>query len=108
MIAMALACRPRLLLADEPTTALDVTVRQQIVDLLTSLQRKYRLSYLFITHDLAVMRAMAHRVIVMKSGRIVEAGDTLEVLNAPSHPYTQSLLASSLMTPHWSLQEKIA
>jgi microcin C transport system ATP-binding protein len=96
-IARALAVQPELLVLDEPTSALDVSIQKQVLNLLTNLQKKYELTYLFITHDLAVMRAMAHRVIVMKSGRIVETGDTLGVLRTPSHPYTQSLLASSLV-----------
>jgi microcin C transport system ATP-binding protein len=100
--------QPELLVLDEPTSALDVSIQKQVLNLLTNLQKKYQLSYLFITHDLAVMKAMAHRVIVMKSGRIVEAGDTMDVLHAPSHPYTQSLLASSLMVPQADVQEKIA
>jgi len=82
---------------DEPTSALDVSIQQQVLNLLTRLQKKYHLTYLFITHDLAVMRAMAHRVAVMKSGRIVEMGDTMAVLQAPVHAYTQALLAASIV-----------
>jgi microcin C transport system ATP-binding protein len=94
MIATALACRPRLLLADEPTTALDVTVRRQILDLLDVLQAEYGLALLFITHDLPLVRRYAHRVAVMQQGKVVEAGAVEAVFTAPQHPYTRMLLQS--------------
>jgi oligopeptide/dipeptide ABC transporter ATP-binding protein len=95
MIAMALAGGPRLLIADEPTTALDVTVQKQILDLLDRLRRELRLGLLFITHDVGVVAQVADRVTVMYAGRIVEEGPVSEVLRAPRHPYTQGLLAAS-------------
>ena len=98
MIAMALACRPRLLLADEPTTALDVTIRAQIVELLLELQRdeaqKRGMAVLLITHDLNLVRHFAHRVAVMEKGVLVESGPVDELFGAPQHPYTQRLLQS--------------
>ena len=93
MIAMALIASPDLLIADEPTTALDVTVQRAILDLLRSLQRKYRMGIIFITHDLGVVAQVADRVAVMYHGEIVEQGDAQEVLHHPRHPYTQGLLA---------------
>jgi peptide/nickel transport system ATP-binding protein len=95
MIAMALAGGPRLLIADEPTTALDVTVQKQILELLDGLRRELKLGLLFITHDLGVVAQVAERIAVMYAGRIVEQGRTREVLSAPRHPYTQGLLRAS-------------
>jgi oligopeptide/dipeptide ABC transporter ATP-binding protein len=95
MIAMALAGRPKVLIADEPTTALDVTVQKQILELLDRLRREMGLGLLFITHDLGVVARIADRVAVMYAGRIIEQGPTRQVLEAPLHPYTQGLLAAS-------------
>jgi microcin C transport system ATP-binding protein len=94
MIAMALACRPRLLIADEPTTALDVTIQAQILALLDELQAEMGMALLFITHDLNLVRRFTHRVGVMERGKLVESGPTAEVFEQPQHRYTQSLLAS--------------
>jgi peptide/nickel transport system ATP-binding protein len=94
LIAMALINRPRLLIADEPTTALDVTVQAQILALLAELQCEYGLAMLFISHDLAVVGEVASRVAVMREGLIVETGPMLNVLTRPRHEYTQSLLAA--------------
>ncbi|MEM8632324.1 MAG: ABC transporter ATP-binding protein [Pseudomonadota bacterium] len=94
MIAMALANGPELLIADEPTTALDVTIQAQILDLLAELKAAEGMSLLFITHDLGIVRKIADRVCVMKDGEIVETGPTAEIFNAPQHPYTQMLLAA--------------
>jgi oligopeptide/dipeptide ABC transporter ATP-binding protein len=95
MIAMALAAGPRILIADEPTTALDVTVQKQILELLAKLRRELQLSLLFITHDLGVVAQVADRVAVMYAGRVVEHGPVMEVLRAPSHPYTAGLLRAA-------------
>ncbi len=94
-IARALVLKPELILLDEPTSSLDVSVQQQVLQLLAELQRKYGMAYLFISHDLAVIRAMAHRVMVMKDGKVVESGRTEEVLSNPRQPYTQRLLAAA-------------
>ncbi len=94
MIAIALSCEPRLLIADEPTTALDVTIQAQILDLLVSLQRQHGMALLLITHDLGVIAEVCDRVVVMYGGQIVETGPTEEILTRPEHPYTQGLLAS--------------
>jgi microcin C transport system ATP-binding protein len=94
MIAMALACKPRLLLADEPTTALDVSLRGQILDLLDDLQKKTSMAVLMITHDLNLVRRFAQRVLVMENGHLVEQGAVSEVFAHPQHPYTQRLIAS--------------
>ena len=94
MIAMALACNPRLIIADEPTTALDVTIQAQILDLLRNLKDKINSSIMFITHDLGVIAEMADYVVVMYAGRIVEQGTAEEIFAHPAHPYTIGLMAS--------------
>ena len=94
MIAIALSCEPRLLIADEPTTALDVTIQAQILDLLVELQQARGMALLLITHDLGVIGEVCDRVVVMYGGQIVETGTTEEILTRPEHPYTQGLLAS--------------
>ena len=94
MIAMALACRPRLLIADEPTTALDVSVRSQILDLLDHLQYRFGMAVLLISHDLEAVRRFADRVLVMEKGVVVEQGEAKQVLSEPQHAYTQKLLNS--------------
>lgn len=94
MIAMAMACNPEILIADEPTTALDVTVQAQILDLMLKLQQEFHSAIMMITHDLGVIAEMAHRVVVMYAGRIVEEAPTLELFEHPRHPYTQGLMGS--------------
>ena len=94
-IARAMVLRPRLLVLDEPTSALDMTVQVQIVNLLRDLQRKYDLAYLFISHDLKVIRAMSHKIIVMKQGNVVEYGAAKDIFEAPQTEYTQTLLAAA-------------
>ncbi len=94
LIAMALACRPALVIADEPTTALDVTIQAQILDLLREMKASLNLSLLLITHDLGVIAETADRVAVMYAGRIVETGAVRDVFRQPQHPYTRGLLAS--------------
>jgi len=94
MIAMALVCRPTLLIADEPTTALDVTIQAQILELLDSLRRQYNLSMILISHDLGVIAEVAENVAVMYAGKIVEIGPAMDVFHNPKHPYTQGLLHS--------------
>jgi peptide/nickel transport system ATP-binding protein len=94
MIAMALACEPRLLIADEPTTALDVTIQAQILDLMRELQRKTGTAIVLITHDLGVVAEMAERVVVMYAGRKVEEASVFELFARPRHPYTRGLLHS--------------
>ncbi|MHA6345688.1 ABC transporter ATP-binding protein [Roseivivax sp. CAU 1761] len=99
MIACAMAGTPRLLIADEPTTALDVTLQAQILRLLRDQRRTHDLSILMITHDLSIVQAFADRVAVMYAGRIVEEGPTAEVMAAPAHPYTRALIRCSLLEP---------
>lgn len=92
MIAMAIACKPQILIADEPTTALDVSVQKSILDLLKELQAEMGMSILFITHDISVVAAISHKVIVMNKGEIVESGEVQQILHNPRHPYTKALM----------------
>ena len=94
MIAMALACEPELLIADEPTTALDVTIQTQILNLINELKTKLNMAVIFITHDLGVVAETCDKVMVMYGGKIVESGDVRSVFENPKHPYTQGLLQS--------------
>jgi len=94
MIAMALSCNPSLLIADEPTTALDVTIQAQVLDLMNALRRDFKTAIMFITHDLGVIASMADDVIVMYLGKIVESGSVRDIFHRPQHPYTQGLLGS--------------
>ncbi|UQZ35665.1 ABC transporter ATP-binding protein [Paenibacillus sp. PK3_47] len=99
VIAMALACKPGILLCDEPTTALDVTVQRQIIETITRLQQELGFAMVFVTHNLAVAAALCSRLAVMKKGEIVEAGDTLSLLHNPQNPYTRMLINSVLPLP---------
>lgn len=92
MIAMAIACRPKLLIADEPTTALDVTIQAQIIELLLELQQQENMALVLITHDLALVAEAAHHIIVMYAGQVAESGKASDIFRAPRHPYTQALL----------------
>ena len=94
MIAMAIACKPKLLIADEPTTALDVTVQKEILELLKELQRETKMSMIFISHDLSLVSELADRVLVMYKGEIVEQGTTTQIFNSPKHIYTKALFNS--------------
>lgn len=93
MIAMALACRPRLLIADEPTTALDVTIQKQIIDLLKQIRKSREMALMLITHNFGIISGLCEKVIVMFRGKIVECGKTEDVLRNPQHPYTKALIA---------------
>ena len=93
MIAMALSCHPRILVADEPTTALDVTIQAQILDLMQRLKEQLEMSIILITHNFGIVDGFADRLIVMYRGDIVESGSTEEVLSDPQHPYTKALIA---------------
>jgi microcin C transport system ATP-binding protein len=98
-IARALVLKPALILLDEPTSALDRTVQRQVVELLRSLQQKYNLTYLFISHDLAVVKALSHQLMVIRQGQVVEQGEAETVFAAPRHPYTRQLLEAAFLTP---------
>jgi ABC-type oligopeptide transport system ATPase subunit len=94
-IARALALKPRFIVADEPVSALDVSVGAQIVNLLAQLQRDFKLTYLFISHSMPVVRYLSTRIAVMKHGKLVEMGTTEQITEAPQHPYTRTLLAAT-------------
>jgi oligopeptide transport system ATP-binding protein len=94
MIAMALSCNPRLLIADEPTTALDVTIQAQIVELVKRIQREFDIAIIWITHDLGVVARLVDKVVVMYAGRVIEEANVDEVFDNPRHPYTRGLLGS--------------
>ena len=94
MIAMALSCNPNLLIADEPTTALDVTIQAQIIDLMVELKHKINAAIMLITHDMGVVAEMADSIMVMYAGQVVEYGTAREIFRNPLHPYTQGLLSS--------------
>lgn len=98
-IARAIALKPSLILLDEPTSALDRTVQKQVVELLKSLQEKYNLAYLFISHDLAVVKALSHQLMVIKSGHVVEKGPAEQLFSSPQHPYTKQLLEAAFLAP---------
>jgi len=91
--------KPRLILLDEPTSALDRTVQRQVVELLRSLQAKYNLTYLFISHDLAVVKALSHQLMVVKQGQVVEQGDARAIFADPQHAYTRQLLEAAFLVP---------
>jgi peptide/nickel transport system ATP-binding protein len=93
-IARALAVEPELIICDEPTSALDVSIRAEVLELLKNLQRESGVSYLFITHDLSIVPSLAHRVGVMRAGKLVEQGSAEQILTNPQHPYTRALLQS--------------
>jgi microcin C transport system ATP-binding protein len=95
-IARALVLQPELIILDEPTSALDRTVQKQVIHLLRDLQEKYGLSYVFISHDLAVVRALSHKLLVLKNGKVVEYGDAADIFRNPQHEYTKELLNASL------------
>jgi ABC-type microcin C transport system duplicated ATPase subunit YejF len=95
-IARALVLDPEFILLDEPTSALDLSVQAQVIDLLKDLQARYGLTYLFISHDLKVVRALCHRVVVMRKGRVVETGNTEQVMSSPQEDYTRKLVNAAL------------
>ena len=97
-IARAISLKPKLVIMDEPTSALDVVVQKNILDLITSIQRKYNLSYIFISHDIKVVSAISHKICVLKKSKIVEHGETTNILNNPQSEYTQRLIKSTLFT----------
>ncbi len=100
MIAMALACRPKLLIADEPTTALDVTVQAQLIDLLTELHTEFGMAMIVVSHDLSLLATFCERLMVMYAGQVIEDGPVGEVFTSPCHPYTEALLSATIEPEH--------
>ncbi|MDO4162421.1 MAG: ATP-binding cassette domain-containing protein, partial [Pseudomonadota bacterium] len=96
-LARALIVRPKIIILDEPTSALDVTIQAQIIELFKKLQNKYQLSYIFISHDMNAVRALAHRIMVMKNGKIVEQGFTKQIFEQPQQRYTRQLIHASIL-----------
>ena len=96
-LARAIILNPEVVILDEPTSALDVTIQAQVIELLKKLQKEYKISYIFISHDMNAVRAMSHKILVMKNGKIVESGTTEDIFTNPQHGYTKQLIKASIL-----------